>query len=98
MTVLAALRSGAGLVTAFVPESLVPHIAEAKRITSHIDWHSYGELILWPYGYTTADRPTDMPAALHRTVRRLARGTYRAEVAPMTITRPRPPTLRRDAR
>ena len=26
-----------------------------QRITSHIDFHTYGELILWPYGYTYSD-------------------------------------------
>lgn len=23
-----------------------------QRITAHLDWHSYSELILWPFGYT----------------------------------------------
>ncbi|UGY93877.1 M14 family metallopeptidase [Streptomyces gobiensis] len=26
-----------------------------QQITAHIDFHTYGELILWPYGYTYAD-------------------------------------------
>jgi hypothetical protein len=26
-----------------------------QQIKSHIDWHTYSELILWPYGYTYAD-------------------------------------------
>ncbi|WP_344864143.1 M14 family metallopeptidase, partial [Planomonospora alba] len=26
-----------------------------QQIRSHIDWHTYGELILWPYGYTYSD-------------------------------------------
>jgi hypothetical protein len=26
-----------------------------QQITAHIDWHTYGELILWPYGYTFND-------------------------------------------
>lgn len=30
-------------------------IGGRQRITAHIDWHTYGELILWPYGYTFAD-------------------------------------------
>jgi hypothetical protein len=30
-------------------------IGGEQMITSHIDWHTYGELILWPYGYTFAD-------------------------------------------
>jgi hypothetical protein len=39
-----------------------------------ISLHSYGGQVLWPYGYTTRDRPADMPRSLHRTVVRLARG------------------------
>jgi hypothetical protein len=31
-----------------------------QQITAHIDFHTYGELILWPYGYTIADVPADM--------------------------------------
>jgi hypothetical protein len=30
-------------------------IGGRQRITAHIDWHSYGELVLWPYGYTFSD-------------------------------------------
>ncbi len=30
-------------------------IGGVQRITSHIDWHTYGELVLWPFGYTFAD-------------------------------------------
>ncbi|WP_459803946.1 M14 family metallopeptidase [Herbidospora sp. RD11066] len=30
-------------------------VGGAQQIKAHIDWHSYGELILWPYGYTTAN-------------------------------------------
>ena len=26
-----------------------------QQITANIDWHTYGELILWPYGYTFND-------------------------------------------
>lgn len=36
--------------------------------------HSYGRQVLWPYGYTRTDTPRDMPASLHRTVVRLAKG------------------------
>jgi fibronectin type 3 domain-containing protein len=32
----------------------------AQQITAHIDFHTYGELILWPYGYTYTDVPSDM--------------------------------------
>lgn len=26
-----------------------------QQITAHIDWHTYSELVLWPYGYTYDD-------------------------------------------
>ena len=31
-----------------------------QRIRTHITFHSSGELVLWPYGYTRADQPPDM--------------------------------------
>ncbi len=31
-----------------------------QQITTNIDFHTYGELILWPYGYTYTDVPSDM--------------------------------------
>lgn len=31
-----------------------------QQITVAIDFHTYQELILWPYGYTTTDVPADM--------------------------------------
>ncbi len=31
-----------------------------QQITVAIDFHTYSELILWPYGYTTTDTPADM--------------------------------------
>ena len=37
-------------------------IGGQQRITSHIDFHSYGELILWPYGYTFADTAPGLTA------------------------------------
>ena len=30
-------------------------IGGVQQIKAHIDWHTYSELILWPYGYTTAN-------------------------------------------
>ncbi|GLW11832.1 hypothetical protein Misp01_69600 [Microtetraspora sp. NBRC 13810] len=30
-------------------------VGGVQQIKAHIDWHTYGELILWPYGYTTND-------------------------------------------
>ncbi|MEP7013610.1 MAG: M14 family zinc carboxypeptidase [Acidobacteriota bacterium] len=35
-------------------------IGGAQQITSHIDFHTYGELVMWPYGYTSTDVPADM--------------------------------------
>jgi carboxypeptidase T len=35
-------------------------IGGTQQITSHIDFHTYGELVMWPYGYTGADVPADM--------------------------------------
>ncbi len=31
-----------------------------QQITTAIDFHTYSELILWPYGYTTTNVPADM--------------------------------------
>ncbi|PPK98577.1 zinc carboxypeptidase [Kineococcus xinjiangensis] len=30
-------------------------VGGVQQIKSHLDFHAYGELILWPYGYTAAD-------------------------------------------
>ncbi|GHH64126.1 carboxypeptidase T [Streptosporangium violaceochromogenes] len=30
-------------------------VGGAQQIRTHIDWHTYSELVLWPYGYTYAD-------------------------------------------
>ncbi|MBC7879293.1 MAG: zinc carboxypeptidase [Anaerolineales bacterium] len=35
-------------------------ISGKQQITVAIDFHSYSELILWPYGYTFTDVPSDM--------------------------------------
>ncbi len=35
-------------------------IGGRQQIAAHIDFHTYGELVLWPYGYTGADVPADM--------------------------------------
>ena len=31
-----------------------------QQIKANIDFHTYGELVLWPYGYTFTDVPADM--------------------------------------
>ncbi|MBA3308281.1 MAG: zinc carboxypeptidase [Chloroflexi bacterium] len=43
-----------------------------QRIRTLITFHTAGELILYPYGYTYADRPSDMTALDERTLRTLA--------------------------
>ncbi len=35
-------------------------IGGKQQLKAHIDFHSYSELILWPYGYTTADTDTGL--------------------------------------
>jgi carboxypeptidase T len=30
-------------------------VGGVQQIKAHIDWHTYSQLILWPYGYTTAN-------------------------------------------
>ena len=35
-------------------------IGGEQQITVAIDFHTYGELVLWPYGYTFTDVPADM--------------------------------------
>jgi hypothetical protein len=49
-------------------------LVERRHFVAALSLHSYGGQVLWPYGYTTTDRPGDMPASVLRTVRRLARG------------------------
>jgi murein tripeptide amidase MpaA len=37
-------------------------IGGVQQIKAHIDWHTYSELILWPYGYTTANTTSTLNA------------------------------------
>jgi carboxypeptidase T len=37
-------------------------VGGAQQIKAHIDWHTYSELILWPYGYTTANTTATLNA------------------------------------
>jgi carboxypeptidase T len=46
-----------GVVRDFVDSRVIGGV---QQITAHIDFHTYGELILWPYGYTYTDVPADM--------------------------------------
>jgi hypothetical protein len=36
-----------------------------QQIKTNIDFHTYGELVLWPYGYTYTDVPADMTVDDH---------------------------------
>lgn len=40
-------------------------IAGVQQITAAIDFHAYGELVLWPYGYTVADTAPGLDADQH---------------------------------
>jgi carboxypeptidase T len=42
-------------------------IGGVQQIKTGIDFHTYSELILWPYGYTTADTTTTMSADVRNT-------------------------------
>jgi carboxypeptidase T len=47
--------------TAVVRDFVNSRVINGKQqITVAIDFHTYSELILWPYGYTTTDVPADM--------------------------------------
>jgi carboxypeptidase T len=45
-----------------------------QQITSAISFHTNGELILWPYGYTYTNVPSDMRADDHRVFVAMGRG------------------------
>lgn len=40
-------------------------IGGVQQITSSISFHTYGELVMWPYGYTFTDIPPDMDPTDH---------------------------------
>jgi carboxypeptidase T len=46
-------------------------IGGVQQITAHIDFHSFSELVLWPYGFTTDDTGPGLTAANATTFRRL---------------------------
>jgi carboxypeptidase T len=48
-------------------------IGGRQQITSNIDFHTFSELVLWPYGYTTADTGTGLNAAEQRAFSTLGR-------------------------
>ena len=35
-------------------------IGGTQQIRTHIDFHTYDEVVMWPYGYTLTDLPSDM--------------------------------------
>ena len=37
-------------------------VGNVQQIKAHIDWHTYSELVLWPYGYTTANTTANLTA------------------------------------
>jgi hypothetical protein len=49
-------------------------LVRGRRFVVALSLHAFGGQVLRPYGYTTADRPWDMPARIHRVVQRLSRG------------------------
>ncbi|HEU4886579.1 MAG TPA: M14 family metallopeptidase, partial [Thermoanaerobaculia bacterium] len=42
-------------------------IGGTQQIRAHIDFHTYGELVMWPYSYTFTDVPADMTQDDHDT-------------------------------
>ena len=48
-------------------------IGGVQQIKAGIDFHTYSELVLWPFGHTTADTTTGMTADQNNTFRTLGR-------------------------
>ncbi|MBP2322079.1 hypothetical protein JOF56_002464 [Kibdelosporangium banguiense] len=46
-------------------------VGGVQQIKSHIDWHTYSELILWPYGYTYNNTAPGLDANQERAFRTL---------------------------
>jgi carboxypeptidase T len=46
-------------------------IGGVQQITAHIDFHSFSELVLWPYGFTTNDAGPGLSASDAATFRKL---------------------------
>jgi hypothetical protein len=49
-----------------------------QRIRTHISFHTTGELVLWPYGHTRADVPSDMTRLDHRVFVAMGRAMARS--------------------
>ena len=48
-------------------------VGGVQQIRTHVTLHTNGQLILWPYGYTTANVPSDMSALDHAALVALGR-------------------------
>ncbi|MEU7870413.1 M14 family zinc carboxypeptidase [Dactylosporangium sp. NPDC049140] len=46
-------------------------VGGVQQIKTHIDFHTYGKLVLWPFGYTTANTATGLDADQEATFRTL---------------------------
>ncbi len=42
-------------------------VGGVQQIKTNIDWHTYSKLVLWPYGYTTANTAAGMNADQYNT-------------------------------
>ncbi|MFG3553762.1 M14 family zinc carboxypeptidase [Micromonospora sp. NPDC047557] len=42
-------------------------VGGAQQIKANIDFHTYSQLVLWPFGYTTANNPSGMSADQYNT-------------------------------
>jgi len=59
-------------------------LVNSRHFSETLSLHTYGAQVLWPYGYTTTDRPADMTARQRAIVVGLARGmTARNGYTPM---------------
>jgi carboxypeptidase T len=78
-------RAWSAAETRAMRDFVVSRIVDGRqRIRTHIAFHTSGELVLWPYGYTRADVPSDMTRLDHRTFRAMGRAMaatngYRAQ-------------------
>ena len=50
-----------------------------QQIKTHVTFHTDGELILWPYGYTKTDIPSDMTVDDHATFVAMGRAMARTD-------------------
>ena len=72
-------------------------IGGVQQIKASITFHTYGELVLWPYGYTYTDVPSDMTQDDHDVFVAMGTGHGRRPTAtrrsrPATCTSPTAPT------